>query len=226
MTQSSLFAYFAKVPAPEQHLSLPNLEKAGIQTDTDAVSAATNGHANEAQITPKLKDVANSKPHLDLTAETLPGSSIVLVDSFHIGAIKALTSVILPIRYPDKFFTAALSEEEAQDLSRVALMDQQPVGWIRCRCEANATKQLYIQALCVLALYRERGLATQLLEQIVNPYNLKKYEATSIFAHVWESNEDALEWYQKRGFRRIMLIEQYYRRLRPSGAWIVRKDFD
>jgi len=43
---------------------------------------------------------------------------------------------------------------------------------------------------------------------------------------VWENNEDALDWYSKRGFKRVLLLERYYRRLKPGGAWIVRKELD
>jgi len=45
-----------------------------------------------------------------------------------------------------------------------------------------------------------------------------------IYAHVWEANEDALEWYIKRGFRvEHAVIQGYYRKLRPSGARVVRR---
>lgn len=45
-----------------------------------------------------------------------------------------------------------------------------------------------------------------------------------IYAHVWESNEEALEWYVKRGFEvEEKVVDGYYRKLRPSGARIVRR---
>lgn len=45
-----------------------------------------------------------------------------------------------------------------------------------------------------------------------------------IYAHVWEANEIALEWYLKRGFEVEQEVkQQYYRKLRPSGARIVRR---
>ena len=48
-------------------------------------------------------------------------------------------------------------------------------------------------------------------------------DVTEIYAHVWEKNEDALEWYRGRGFEIGDRIEGYYRRLRPSGAVLVRR---
>ncbi len=45
-----------------------------------------------------------------------------------------------------------------------------------------------------------------------------------IYAHVWEANEEALEWYGKRGFVvESEVVEGYYRKLRPSGAKVVRR---
>ena len=45
-----------------------------------------------------------------------------------------------------------------------------------------------------------------------------------IYAHVWEANEEALGWYVKRGFElRGDVVEGYYRKLRPSGARVVRR---
>ena len=46
----------------------------------------------------------------------------------------------------------------------------------------------------------------------------------AVYAHVWESNTDALEWYVKRGFEvEKGVVEGYYRKLRPAGARIVRR---
>ena len=41
---------------------------------------------------------------------------------------------------------------------------------------------------------------------------------------MWETNEDALEWYSKRGFViEKATVEGYYRKLSPSGAKVVRR---
>lgn len=46
----------------------------------------------------------------------------------------------------------------------------------------------------------------------------------SVYAHVWEKSEEALEWYLKRGFEvEAGAVEGYYQRLRPRGARIVRR---
>lgn len=56
----------------------------------------------------------------------------------------------------------------------------------------------------------------------------KKNEAgvvvAEVYAHVWEANEEGVEWYVKRGFVVVGgVVESYYRRLRPQGARVVRR---
>lgn len=121
------------------------------------------------------------------------------------------------------------------------------IGGIRCRLERlesplessdkPAPTNLYIQTLHLLSPYRGHGVAASLLNSLlyVNPSNeeeprkisdlVKHYNICSVTAHVHEVNEDALKWYQARGFKlREGVIDGYYRRLTPSGAKIVQLD--
>lgn len=224
MTQASLLHYFNKTPSST--VAPPPVNPPPTVSAETPASIST---APEKQ-SPTIKD--DSPYENDLVRTTpVPGvnqACISRVFAEHLEHLKRLTSSILPVSYPDKFYNAILLETEAADFSRVVLYLDKPVGWIRCRLEPVAqesdTKQIYIQALCILAPYREQGLATHLLESILQPILLRKYSVGSVYAHVWESNEDALEWYERRGFKQILLVGQYYKRLKPAGAWIVRKD--
>ena len=150
----------------------------------------------------------------------------------HLDRLKSITATLLPVRYSDKFFTECLEPEKHSAISFVALYDSQLVGWIRCRVEPfpNAEnevyQQIYVQALGILAPFRGLGLAGELLKAVRTTGCSTYPKVRSIYAHVWERNEDALAWYDKRNFKRIMLQPQYYRRLKPSGAWIVRKELE
>lgn len=44
-----------------------------------------------------------------------------------------------------------------------------------------------------------------------------------VTAHVWEANDEGLEWYKKRNFEILGKEEDYYRKLRPQGAFLMRK---
>ena len=159
----------------------------------------------------------------------------------YIPAIKRLTSNLLPVKYPDAFFSDPCSDEDptSRTFTRVAVTQDTntPIGWIRCRVEPfpspenHITNAIYVQALCLLGPFRGRGIAAEIMD-----YLLRLTEATEvlerfgcishIYAHVWERNTDALDWYAKRGFRQILFQNEYYRRLRPGGAWIVRRDIN
>jgi N-alpha-acetyltransferase 50 len=170
----------------------------------------------------------------DVISPQLPEGSRIRysrVEAIHIGPLKRLTASVLPVRYPSKFFEETLTDPTVSSLSKVVHFDDRPVGWIRCRLEPatsgpprTATQQIYIQALCILAPYRNLGYATHLVESVLRPQSLTENNVAFVYAHVWENNEDALAWYERRGFKRVMLVDKYYNRLVPSGAWIVRRD--
>jgi N-alpha-acetyltransferase 50 len=166
----------------------------------------------------------------------LPMATISPLTPETLNIIRHLTATTLPVRYNDKFFNETLTDPIASRLSRLVSYDAEIVGWIRCRVEPcspstamsedqeKPLSQIYIQALALLAPYRGLGLASLLLENILANEIARSRQTVSVYAHVWEKNEAALEWYRKRGFKRIMLVDGYYGRLKPSGAWIVRKE--
>lgn len=97
---------------------------------------------------------------------------------------------------------------------------------------------LYIQTLHLLSPYRGHGVATSLLNALLFDSSaqsgspdcgrqvselVKHYNIRTVTAHVHEANDDALHWYRARGFSvEDGVIENYYRRLHPSGAKIVK----
>lgn len=109
----------------------------------------------------------------------------------------------------------------------------------------NLPTNLYIQTLHLLSPYRGNGVAASLLNSLlfaVPPGRhstskssegdnvgyqvsglVKHYNIRFVTAHVHEANEEALEWYIARGFQvQEGVIENYYRRLRPTGARVVK----
>lgn len=82
----------------------------------------------------------------------------------------------------------------------------------------------------MLAPYRGLGVGKALLEGLIEMVLLKQQEndetgvVGEVYAHVWEVNEEGVEWYVKRGFVVVGgVVESYYRRLRPQGARVVRR---
>lgn len=130
------------------------------------------------------------------------------------------------------------------------------IGGIRCRLERqiqqttepdNAKRggsreptNLYIQTLHLLSPHRRHGVATSLLNSLLfsTPPSGKKsscrisglvkhYNIRSVTAHVHEANKEGLRWYVARGFKvEDGIVEGYYRRLKPTGARIVRLELN
>ncbi|KAL4963918.1 GNAT family N-acetyltransferase [Aspergillus stella-maris] len=189
------------------------------------------------------------------------------VSTAHIPSLSRITGLLLPIRYPNSFYTATVTDPVIASVSRVAIYHDHPVaaappsaptqsptagtdkviGGIRCRLERlnpndseSKTEQeptnLYIQTLHLLSPYRGYGVAVSLLNSLLfsnasaDPSQhhevsdlVKHYNIQSVTAHVHEANEDGLKWYISRGFEvEEGIVENYYRRLKPSGARIVR----
>jgi ribosomal protein S18 acetylase RimI-like enzyme len=90
-------------------------------------------------------------------------------------------------------------------------------------------KRVYLQTLLLLSPYRHHGIASSLLTSLLTSIHSldmshlnSDIEIVSVQAHVHETNEEALQWYVKRGFTVQEEVEGYYRRLKPSGARLVR----
>lgn len=116
----------------------------------------------------------------------LPSPRLAIVDLTpnNIGTLRKLNSVLFPVSYSDKFYHQVL-EHYLSDFCKLIYYNDLPVGAVCCRIEpdpkqssasthpnhpdqsSNQTK-LYIMTLGVLAPYRQQGLATKLLDQVIS----------------------------------------------------------
>ncbi|KAL8760113.1 MAG: hypothetical protein Q9199_000250 [Rusavskia elegans] len=242
------------------------------------------------------QDHGQASSHLAFGVPTAATQSLCLPSNVAIEPItpatvpsfRRLIGLLLPIRYPDKFFAESVAIATSSSLARVATWHEETpsvkrkrdeassnlaakpkdatssqktsstptsaqqkdalhtvVGGIQCRIEqlpfhpsqptsSNTSDTLtetrsycYIQTLALLSPYRSKGIAAALLEVIVTTVCREQcYEGTtSVYAHVWEENEVALQWYVRRGFQVSKeVLKGYYRRLKPDGARVVWRD--
>lgn len=225
--------------------------------------------ANASGSKPSKEETFDPYPHA-IAGDATPHSHITVekVNTAHIPSLTRITGLLLPIRYPNSFYTATITDPVIASLSRVAIYHDHPVaevpgvsaagtdkviGGIRCRLEripqpedssqepqtqGGGDTNLYIQTLHLLSPYRSHGVAASLLNALLfasppdsknkEQYQVsglvKHYNIRSVTAHVHEANEDAMNWYLARGFEVDGHVDEYYRRLKPSGAKIVRLD--
>jgi ribosomal protein S18 acetylase RimI-like enzyme len=238
MVQSSITAWLKK-PAAIKKADEPTVGPVSVPTPSAPASQVHDpppklptlpekrGHPQAKEVfafpTADMFSLPPLPPNVELvplTEELMPG-------------FKRLTTLTLPIAYPPGFYTESLSEPHhgvtLMALWRTGSLDavtssstEKPrlIGAIRCRILPSAN--LYIATISLLAPYRSHGIATHLLRRIIVKAS-RDHGVKCVTAHVWEANEDGLEWYKKRGFEIIGKEDAYYRKLKPSGAVLVRK---
>ncbi|KAI4862227.1 hypothetical protein F4820DRAFT_431020 [Hypoxylon rubiginosum] len=178
-----------------------------------------------------------------------PQATISPILPEHIPALRRITSLLLPVNYPDTFYQRLSDPLSSGAFSRVLLWTDDPssdappkvIGGLVCRPEpspfASSKPQagsktpeddakpnaVYIQSLVLLAPYRQNGLAAALLDEVVRLAAAAPFACGEVYAHVWTDNEDGLRWYLARGFAKHGQVNGYYFKLRPDSAWIVRR---
>jgi ribosomal protein S18 acetylase RimI-like enzyme len=159
----------------------------------------------------------------------------------NISQFRRLVTVLLPATYTDKFYSETLTDPVISSVSLLALwkdevgQDGKVVAGIRCRVLVSSPAEipkrekdtadepsLYISTIGTLAPFRNHGLATMLLRQVMWRA-VQDYGISTVTAHVWEANEEARAWYAKLGFQEAKYEADYYRKLRPSGAWLLQR---
>lgn len=246
MPQSSLMKWLSKPAAVTEPSPVPATTtkpeptEVRIDAPTPPPTEEAQNHSNRdnARTNASASFLKGSKPALPPNVE-LRGPTKEDMPSF-----KKLNSLLLPIPYPESFYKEILAEEVDRSITLMALWHDSPsdigkakgrlVGAIRCRLFAkppgnSATKarvegpMLYLSTLVLLSPYRGHGIAAHMLDNLIRSA-VDDYEITSVGAHVWEANEEGLEWYRKRGFKEVNREAGYYRRLNPQGAMVMLRD--
>lgn len=167
-------------------------------------------------------------------------ATIAPITAEHIPALRRINSLLLPITYPDSFYSTILTAPTSSLFSRAILWSDTPstaptvVGGIVCRLETpsnpSGPSAIYIRSLTLLSPYRSLGLAAAALEHVISTAALVNLDAAAgvdiqtIYAHVWTENEEGLRWYTSRGFKKEgKPLAGYYFRLRPDSAWVVSR---
>jgi ribosomal protein S18 acetylase RimI-like enzyme len=214
---------FLQAPSRPRSKKSPRPSRTGTPTTASRVSTPVT-----------LPPQSPAIPQLFALRPLPPNVELVPLTEDNLPAYKRLNSLTLPIAYPDSFYKETMTEPHLgitlvavwhSDSTRNSTSHppvEQPrlVGAIRCRLLPSS--QLYISTIGVLAPYRSHGIAMHLLQAVVKKA-VELHSVRSVVAHVWESNEEGLEWYRKRNFETLEKEDGYYRKLRPQGAFLVRK---
>lgn len=139
--------------------------------------------------------------------------------------LRALNSVVFPVRYSDKFYSDCAKAGSATQVAYDAITGE-CVGGIACRLELDPTRdgaRLYIMTLGVYAPYRQGGIGSRLLQHALNEA-AKDAFIHDVYLHVQTNNYQAFDFYERFGFERGEILRNYYRRIDPPDAVVLRRD--
>ncbi|KAI0266812.1 acyl-CoA N-acyltransferase [Gloeopeniophorella convolvens] len=142
----------------------------------------------------------------------------------NLGTVRKLNSVLFPIKYSEKFYSEILLPE-VEDFCRLIYYNDIPVGTICCRLETkDGVNQLYLLTMGVLAPYRSLGIGSHGLDVVLQAAaSHSKPKIDRIYLHVQVSNDGAKLFYERHGFKESGIDESYYKKIKPSGAWILER---
>lgn len=247
MPQSSITAWLQRATAsPSIVVPQRSLSDLPLQPP-DSVPGEDDPHKVSHTTSPALvTSVQRRCPTIPINAH------ITSCEHDRIASFHRLNALLLPISYPQSFYDETLQDPTIASLTRIVIWEQtksrkestlirrgasqtdtapegQIVAGVRCRLlpaslnRSDEETVLYISTIGVLAPFRRHSLASALLEEVVRVAR-ENYRARSVMAHVWERNEDAIEWYTRRGFEVVKKEAGYYRRLAPhTGAFLMRR---
>jgi len=79
----------------------------------------------------------------------------------------------------------------------------------------------------VLAPYRSLGIGSYSLDDILRAAAAHaKPKISRIYLHVQVSNPGAKQFYERHGFRESGIEEGYYKKITPSGAWVLEREVE
>ena len=144
----------------------------------------------------------------------------------NVEQLRLMNTRIFPVRYNDQFYKDVYKNIK---LAQFALYNDTPVGAVGARVEApegsttGEQTQLYIMTLGVLEPYRRCGVATQMLEYILDlvKTDAEFKELLTVVLHVQTNNDSALAFYKQHGFEITGHKENYYQKLEPSDCHIL-----
>lgn len=165
---------------------------------------------------------------MDVVVANVDQSTILMdielanVDKKNLSDFKHLHNCIFPIAYSNQFYKEIFIGKRPA-LYEVAYVDQKPVGVLSAQVnEDKGKKELYVLSLGCKILHRRKGIGSRLLSSALK--YAYSHNCGQIRLHVQESNESALQFYKMHGFVESSRETDFYKRLHPSGAIIMRRD--
>jgi len=138
------------------------------------------------------------------------------VEYSELARVKEINELVLPENYP--FFFYETLYQNYRNIFLVAEADNKIVGYVMCRIEKEVVFQLlprfkkvgHIVSIAVLPEYRNKGIGTALMNEVLSRMR-RYYDVEYVYLEVRVSNEGAIRFYRRLGFKIANRVKGYYR---------------
>ncbi|OUM61091.1 hypothetical protein PIROE2DRAFT_45603 [Piromyces sp. E2] len=168
-------------------------------------------------------DIPNTEQYVNVTLHQ--------ITPYNISSVKNINKMVFPITYNEQFYTDIIFKHN-RNLSRLAVINNKPVGNICCRIEPSSNHPimvenineeiLYIMTIAVLQQFRRHSIGTILLNYIINFCKLHTH-IKIILLHAQITNKAAISLYVKNGFEIVNIIRGYYNNVDCPDAYLFQK---
>ena len=153
--------------------------------------------------------------------------SLLEFDELNINQLKSFNQRTFPVKYQKSFYTDVVDKHS--NLCIGLTFKNFLIGTICCRIQAHTVlpfdgTHAYIMLLGIDIQFRKKGLASQLLQYILERIETQYEHVTFIYLHVQIDNDSALQFYLKHGFVIHRLDRDYYQ-IEPKEAYILYKEY-
>ena len=132
--------------------------------------------------------------------------TLVRVEQHNVSRLQVLLAGVLPVGYPDSFYKSIVKGKVCAVLAQEG---DRVTGGMAWNTEGD---HIHLLALGVIGQCRRRGVASRLLEHLLQQEHLP------VFLYVQTENSDAIEFYRAKGFHSVAPLENYYRRVTCTAA--------
>ncbi|POM81920.1 Acyl-CoA N-acyltransferase [Phytophthora palmivora] len=148
-------------------------------------------------------------------------------DAALVRAVQKLNMGVLPVQPPR--FCYRRAEKDKHRLSWAAVVDGEIVSGAAVadlELERSGLRTVQLRTLAVSAPFRRQGIGRKLVMKIIEQAKeLGKGEdgdkIQGVRLHVHAGNDEALAFYKALGFVEKARVENYYRHLEPSTAFVM-----
>merc|ERR1712130_126198 len=142
------------------------------------------------------------------------------VTQHNVRVLRLINQQVFPVSYNHRFYRDILSLGE---WAKLAFLDDLIIGAVCARVEnVDNVRRCYIMTLGCLQAYRRLGVGSKLLSHVLEL--AKKENVNNVTLHVQTSNQPAIDFYQRNGFKIMETKHGYYKKIDPADAFVLEKE--